>query len=344
MKIQNVAASFPSRKVSNAEVVELVGRHSTNFKGDLDKLSRIIKTLLDRSGLVSRHWCAPGERPLDHLAKVVTEALDGSALKPKDVDLFVYVGIGGGFREPANSYMVAKALGFSRAECFDVIDACMSWTRAMCLVDSLFKTRRYRSAMIVNAEFSMTQSGAGYPANFALENTEQFDYVLPTFTIGEAATATLLLPDDPDNFSFTFRSKPDYADLCTIPTEGFEGFCEPSYHIGRLGIGRFSALGAKLHEYLDQELPQVLQDANVGDFDIAFTHSSSQAEWARYGEKCGIGDKIYHVYHRIGNVVSASIPAAMALARQDGRLRKGDRVLSWMGSAGMSFNVTTFNF
>ncbi len=346
MLIESLAASFPSKKVSNAEVIELIRRHSPEFEGDLDRGLRVVKTLLDRSGLVSRNWCAEGERPLDHLAKAVASALEPSAFKPKDVDLFVYVGIGGGFREPANSYMAAKALGFARAECFDVIDACMSWTRAMSLVDSLFKTRGYRSALIVNAEFNMTEGGPLFPANFALKTPEQLEYALPSYTIGEVATATLLVPQQPDNFRFNFLSRPDLADLCTIPTAGFEGFCSPSYHVGRLGIGRFTAMGAKLHENLDKELPKVLAAAGdrPDDFDIAFTHTSSQAEWQRYGEKSGIAHKIYHTYHQIGNVVSASIPATMALARQEGRLKKGDRVLSWMGSAGMSFNVTTFNF
>jgi 3-oxoacyl-[acyl-carrier-protein] synthase III len=217
----------------------------------------------------------------------------------------------------------------------------------MYLVDSLFKTRKYRNAMIVNGEFNIMNGATGgllNVHNFALENVEQLEHALPTYTIGEAATATLLLPDDPDNFNFTFRSRPDYADLCTIPETGFEGFCEPTYHLGRLGTGRFSAVGTKLHEYLDQELPEVLKAANPGDVDIVLTHTSSKTEWARFGEKCGIGSRIYHTYDRIGNVVSASIPATMALARAEGRLQKGDRILSCMGSAGMSFNVTTFSF
>lgn len=321
----------------------MIRQQSREFDGDIDRALRVVKTLLDRGGLVSRHWCGEGERPIDHLGKAVSSALDSSAFTPKDVDLFVYVGIGGGFREPANSYLAAKALGFNRAECFDVIDACMSWTRAMSLVDSLFKTRSYRSAMIVNAEFHMHPGGPMYP-NYTLENAEQLEYALPTFTIGEVATATLLLPDDPGNFNFTFRTKPDYADLCTIPVEGYEGFSTGNYHVGRLGHGRFSALGAKMHQHLEQELPFVLQGVDADEFDVAFTHTSSQTEWARICEKFGIGDKIYHVYHRIGNVASASIPAAMALAREAGRLKKGDRVLSCMGSAGMSFSATRFRF
>lgn len=346
MKIHSVAASFPSRAVGNAEVVELVRLHSKAYQGDLDRSLRVVKTLLDRSGLVSRQWCAEGERPVDHLARAVGQALDGSAFTPRDVDLFIYVGIGGGFREPANSYVVAKALGFTRAECFDVIDACMSWTRAMSLVDSLFKTRNYRSAMIVNAEFNMTSGGPLFPANFALEDASQLEYVLPSYTIGEVATATLLMPDEPENFRFTFHSRPEWAELCTIPSAGFEGFCAPEEKIGALGVGRFTAWGALLHEHLEQELPTLLAKADVGrrEADVVFTHSSSSTAWHKATERHGLADKIFHIYPTTGNIVSASIPAALARASGEGRLSRGDEVLCLMGSAGMSFAATTFRF
>ncbi|MGQ3001744.1 MAG: 3-oxoacyl-[acyl-carrier-protein] synthase III C-terminal domain-containing protein [Hydrogenophaga sp.] len=44
----------------------------------------------------------------------------------------------------------------------------------------------------------------------------------------------------------------------------------------------------------------------------------------------------------MGNVVSASIPAALARARLEGRVQTGDRVMFLMGSAGMSFAACTF--
>jgi 3-oxoacyl-[acyl-carrier-protein] synthase III len=344
MIIENVAASFPARKVSNEEVVDLVRSHSRDFDGDLHKTLRVVKTLLDRSGLITRNWRAEGERPIDHVANAVRSALQGTVLEPRDIDLFIYVGIGGGFREPANSYLVAKSLGFVRAECFDVIDACMSWTRAVSLVDSLFKTGQYRNAMIVNAEFNMTEGGPLFPANFQLTGHEELEHVLPSYTIGEAATATLLLPDSPGNFRFTFHSKPELADLCTIPMAGFEGFCELTDNVGKLGAGRFSAMGAALHHHLGQELPHLLKKAEMTgqEADIVFTHSSSSTEWNKAGQENGFAHKIFHTYPSTGNIVSASIPVALAEADGVGRLKKGQRVMFLMGSAGMSFAACTF--
>ncbi len=344
MIIKNVAASFPTRKVGNEEVVDLIRFHSEEFEGDLPKMLRVVKTLLDRSGLVTRHWQANDERPIDHLSMAIKSALQDSGLQTPDIDLFIYVGIGGGFREPANSYMVARSLGVVRAECFDVIDACMSWTRAISLVDSLFKTGRYRNALVVNAEFNMTAGGPLFPANFSLRSLDQLEYALPSYTIGEAATATLLLPDDPDNFRIAFHSKPSLADLCTIPGNGFEGFCEPADAIGKMGVGRFTALGAQLHHHLEEELPHLLDRmGSAGEnANIVLTHTSSSTEWHKVGERHGFSEKLYHLYPETGNVVSASIPASLAMARRDGRLQPGHQVMFLMGSAGMSFAACSF--
>ncbi len=54
--------------------------------------------------------------------------------------------------------------------------------------------------------------------------------------------------------------------------------------------------------------------------------------------------KVYHIYQETGNLVSASIPAAIAMSCSDNSLKRGDNVIFWVGSAGMSFNVTNFNY
>ena len=346
MIIESVAASFPNRRVDNDDVVELVRQYSSGFDGELEKMLRAVRTLLDRSGLVSRNWRAAGERPIDHLSSAVADVLEGSGLQCKDIDLLVYVGIGGAFREPGNSYMVAKTLGMNHAQCFDIVDACMSWTRALSVVDSLFKTGSFRNALVVNAEFNMIEGMAGFPENYAVQQADQLNYLLPSYTIGEAATATLLLPAQPENFSIAFQSRPDLAHLCMIPTAGYEGFCDVNAAFAFLGEGRFTAHGTELHDSLAEEMPALIHAAGAypQQADIVFTHSSSTPAWTGVGKRFGFAEKIFHIYPETGNVVSASIPAAMALARKAGKLKKGDQVMCLMGSAGMSFALGKFVF
>lgn len=345
MKIEAVSLSLPSWKLTNEDVIDLIKFHSkSTFSGNLDKTLRKISVILKKTGAETRYWLNKqiNEKPIDHVIKCAEEALKNANLNKDDIDLLVFVGIGKGFLEPAQSYFVAKALGITKAKCFDVTDACMSWMTSMQIVDSLFKSGAYKRAMIVNAEF--TVQGGVFFKNFALKNETQLEYTFPTFTIGEGATCTILSPKDPENFEFCFSSRSDLADLCAVPLEEYEGYCKMTDKLGANGAMHFSSFGALMHKIGQEEVVNLFRSISIKKkIDIAFTHASSQSEWQKYGEIVGLGKKIYHIYPKTGNLISASIPAAICLARDDKKFFSEDCALCWAGSAGMSFGICIYN-
>ena len=152
--IKNICASLPSRCVKNNDIIKLIYQKSKKYDGDLSKDLKLIKQLLEKSGSESRFWCAQGETAIEHVKTCVTDVLQRSQISPRDVDLLIYVGVGRGFIEPSNAHLMAHALNCVNAQCFDIIEACMSWIRGLQIADSLFKTSTYRNALIINAEFN----------------------------------------------------------------------------------------------------------------------------------------------------------------------------------------------
>jgi acyl-CoA:acyl-CoA alkyltransferase len=73
-----------------------------------------------------------------------------------------------------------------------------------------------------------------------------------------------------------------------------------------------------------------------------FPHASSKRDWDNGADILGVKQLLFHIYPDYGNVVSASVPAAIALAKEKGEIRCGDRLVAWVGSAGMSFSVCSF--
>ena len=68
--------------------------------------------------------------------------------------------------------------------------------------------------MILNCELNFREY-----ANFEIERMEDLEYAFSAFTIGEAATATLLTADsEPDDFVLSFRTSGDKWNLCHIPS------------------------------------------------------------------------------------------------------------------------------
>jgi acyl-CoA:acyl-CoA alkyltransferase len=344
--IKGIAASLPERRVTNEQLIDLVRQHSTgHFSGDLEHTLKLLLHILKRSGLVERRWCDRYESPIDHVAIAVREAMRRCYLRRQHIELLIYVGVGRGFIEPGNSHMMANALGFHKAHCFDVVDACMSWLRALDMVDSLFKTGKYKNALVINAEFFPYFGGRDIASPLVLHSADQIAYSFPTFTIGDAATATILYPQDPDNFDFNYSSRPDLSALCTIPLEGFENFCHPVPEIGKNGILGFTAFGEELHHNVEIEVTQLFNGIKHSrDVDTLFVHSSSYREWDKYARSVGMGDKTFQTYPETGNLVSAAIPTAISQAVAQGKLNRGDRVGVWLGSAGMSFAFSRFKF
>jgi 3-oxoacyl-[acyl-carrier-protein] synthase III len=344
MLIESVKAVFPSRKVTNDDVLELVRRHSeATFQGDLAKALDRIESYLRHSGSETRFWLADGERPITLILKAAEDALADAGCRREDIGLLVYVGVDRGFQEPGNSHFVADALGMRGIHCFDLLDGCMSWSRALQLIYALFRAGTYKRAMVVNGEFSQTRKGGiGYPKGYSLQNMDEIEWSWPGATVGEAATATILSHQPDRTWEFCFSCRNDLAALCYIPMEGYEGYC-----IGPIegsGPGRFTSFGKEMHKQGASDGINVLKRLAVPIQEVRqiFPHASSKKAWHDAARSLGVENRLYHIYPRYGNVVSASVPAGMALAIAEGKAKRGDTVIGWVGSSGMSFAAYSF--
>lgn len=347
MHLDAVAKAFPSRVLDNDEIIDHIRRHSSDrFEGDLEQALALIARFLRVSGAKTRRWLGEGEKPIALIESAVQSALQSAGLTKDDVDLLIYVGVGKGFLEPGQSYMVAHALGMDRVECFDVLDACMSWTRAMYIADGFLQMKRYRRILIVNGEFSLFEGGPIYPDNYRLKNAEQIAYTFASYTIGSAATATIVSADAQNPWAFRFASRPDLAALCTLPGFGLGLFSKDDDKIGKNGAFRFVSYGKDLHAHARPPCVALMREiiAERGEPRLIFPHASSYKEWDLFAHDLGLAERMFHVYPEYGNLVSASVPAGMALAIEEGRLQRGDRVGCWVGSAGMSYAAYSFTY
>lgn len=346
MKLDAVKVALPARKLSNQDVVSLLEQNSKDsYDGDLDKALQHILFYLDYSGAEYRNWLSNTEKPIDLVTKAINEALEEASCGKDDIDLLIYTGIDRGFIEPGGSYLIAQALGMNRVHCFDILDACMSWTRALHLAHILLQSQVHKRIMIINAEFNMRPGSAIYPGIYQLKNFEQITWTFPGYTLGEAATATIVSADPDYSWEFHFSSRPDLADLCTVPLIGFEDYCHPTLKTGHNGVNLFTSYGNDLHSQGTNDAVAVFNKLSVSLDDVRaiFPHASSKKAWEEIAERVtpNVSPLLWHIYPSCGNLVSASVPAGIALASNEQHLTRGDRLVGWVGSAGMSFCAYT---
>jgi 3-oxoacyl-[acyl-carrier-protein] synthase III len=344
MKIESIGVRIPSRKVTNDDILQFLEDHSNGIaKPILRTYQRMVKGLLKLAGSNTR-FIRDTEKPETasvFIKEAITDALQKAGRTKDDIDLLIYCGVGKGFLEPANAYFYASAMGME-CSCFDIADACMSWIRALEISYEFLKSGRYRAILIVNGEFN---NHHGFPDNFVVKNLRQIEYSFPTYTIGEAATATVVAPSDQE-WKFTFKTLPQLCDLCTIPLDGYENFVEHTHRLAKNGLYNFVSYGREMFANADKILAPLVQETvkDLNGPDIYFPHAASDAAYLTASKKIGIPlEKMYaKVFPLYGNLVSASIPTAMDMAIAEGRLARGSKVVLCPASAGMVYGVVQF--
>ncbi|MFP4600886.1 MAG: 3-oxoacyl-[acyl-carrier-protein] synthase III C-terminal domain-containing protein [Persicimonas sp.] len=115
------------------------------------------------------------------------------------------------------------------------------------------------------------------------------------------------------------------------------GFLEPAESFT---LAKSTGLDPKLWEQFGSDAPD--RRARTS---ILFPHAPSRTLCERFSEESGFPfEKIFQLYTRLGNIGSGSVPMGLYLARQEGRLKRGDQVACLVGAAGMSFMLYDFVF
>ncbi len=349
MKIEQIAVVFPSRSVTNEDILEMITRETNpaEFSGNLKTTLSLVRRMLRASGSDTRLWRDEKESSLSMTVKACKKALAGLPSDDNKVDRLISASVFRELVEPAGANLIAHALGLDDVRCFDLIEACDGWMAATELADMYIKSGRYRRVMVVNGEFVMTPGFGIYPDLFRLSSPKELEWRFPAFTLGEAAAVTIFGHDTDDPpWKFTNTTRNDYCDLCSI-TQRWHGVHPVlSSRVAKDGPGLFTSYGVDLRHYGFPLAVEEFKKSGVKSTDINafFTHSSSKKDWSEVAEVVGLSHVFHDIYEKYGNVVSAAVPTAMALAVEDGTLKRGDRVLALVASAGMSFSTAAFTF
>jgi 3-oxoacyl-[acyl-carrier-protein] synthase III len=338
LQIAGISLQVPTLRLTNADVISRISVANSGLdRAVVDHYCAIVRKLLCRSGAVTRYVRdkSHGETSIGLILRAVSEALLKANMSPEDVDLVIFCGVGRGFLEPSNAAFVCRALGMN-CDHFDISDACMSWVRALHIADNFLRASSYAHILIVNGEFMTYELGNEHI--LLASDPARLRYTFSAYTIGEAATATVVVAGEAQ-WNFQFRSDTSLSPLCTVPLVGFEEISGPDPRIGLNGHGGFASFGDELFAAALTAMVKFIKEtyADVGSIDVWFPHAASAKLNAAAADQLGISDKLYgRVFAEYGNIISASVPAAIALALQDGTLSKGRRFVLCPASAGMS--------
>ncbi len=374
MKLFYADAEFPSRVISNHEILENVREHSgRTFKGELEQLIKSVDLLLDLSGARTRR-CIASEDESNQLVARILEKTRAQIKKQglwNKKGLVISASVDRVFSEPGDAYFYAHQLGLGSVECFDILDACNSHVRAWHLAKSLLSTKSYDWILVISAEL---RSGlefikGHFKERYSFKTKQELSWKFPALTLGDAVAVSLLADDHsrenkgPDegtaiDWHFQVESKTSNAPLCYVSSAGARHF-ESS--LGTLtanapsdsastnsildGPLRFFCHYSELERESVESVVNVwkrfrrqLGDSRPTEKECLITHCSNGNGWAGAARWAGFPEhKHINLYSDFGNVVSCSVPASIGIGRARGILQNNDLINVWTGAAGSSY-------
>jgi 3-oxoacyl-[acyl-carrier-protein] synthase III len=202
-----------------------------------------------------------------------------------------------------------------------------------------------KRVLIVTAEFGL-HDGEWGQKTYKIDSLEDLEYSYASYTLGESTTATILTNED-SPWEFVNETANQYSELCVMPIDITRDDTMMYGDVSLKGRGakKFACSAIKMAEAGVEYGRRVFLDRYKDQLDqiqMVIPHSHTYHGWKDVAEQHGLEVPYYFIFPKTGNLITGSIPGALALASEDGSLNRGDKVAAWMAAAGMTF--TSFDF
>ncbi len=305
-------------------------------------LEAIVETsdewITSRTGISERRMVADGEALVDLAERAGRAAIKDAGIDPAAVDLLILATATVEQPIPASAAIVQPRLGLANAACFDLSAACSGFTYALNVARQFIATGEATTVLVIGAE-CLTRY---------LDWTDRTTCVL--FGDGAAAVVLQPAPQGEGILQIAWRTDGTLADLIAMPGGGcrFPPWSTKSIEqrlpfIKMRGNETFKVAVRALTELS----LSVLAAAGIGveEIDLFIPHQANQRIIQAVGQRLGLRDEqVFSNVHRVGNTSSASIPLAMVDARDQGRMRRGDLVLTSSFGGGLTWASSLFRF
>ena len=226
---------------------------------------------------------------------------------------------------------------FPEVASFDVYSTCLSFVVACQTVANAFALGQYRRALILCSEVTSPGLDWRHPEAAAL--------------FGDGAVAVVVEADPASALLDTcLRTYPEGRSWCQIPGGGSK-FPPSRFSEESFGEFLFQMNGKELYRLVAAKLPGLVNDIlsrnglNWKDLALVLPHQASPSAMRLVRQRIGCpSEKFFSVIDSMGNLVAASIPAALHRAVEQGKLRRGQTALLLGTSAGVSLGACLIRF
>jgi len=314
-QVVGCGAYLPERIITNHELA-----------GRLDTSDEWIR---QRTGIGERRAAAPGERTSDLACRAAERALTSAGMSGSDLDLLVLATATPDNTFPATATKVQARLGMTRGAAFDVQAVCAGFIFALSVADNALRLGQARTALVIGAEtFSRI-----------LDWEDRGTCVL----FGDGAGAVVLKAVSASalggRFILSSHLHSDGRQYDILYVDGGPSSTRSTGLLRMEGREVFRQAVQHLSEVVDEALRA--NHLSAADIDWLVPHQANSRIIDGMGRKLGLSpEKIVMTIERHANTSAASIPLALEVAVDDGRIKRGDLVLMEALGGGLSWGAS----
>ncbi|MCW3797999.1 ketoacyl-ACP synthase III [Sphingomonas sp. BN140010] len=314
--IKGVGSALPKRRVDNAELAAQVDTTD--------------EWIVERTGIRARYIAGEGETTATLATDACRKALSHAGLQASDIDLIVLATATPDQTFPSSATKVQALLGIGDAIAFDVHAVCTGFLYALSVADAMVRAGNANRALVIGAEtFSRI-----------LDWEDRTTCVL----FGDGAGAVVLeAQDGGERGILATRLHADGRHNEMLYVDGGPSTTGT--------VGKLRMKGREVFRHAVVNLADVLGEVltaaglTVADVDWVVPHQANARIIDATARKLGLSpERVVLTVDRHANTSAASVPLALDVAVQDGRIKPGDCVVLEAMGGGFTWGAAAVRF
>jgi len=298
--------------------------------------------ITERSGIKERRWLEQDdagvtvETGAEMGAAAARLAIEEAGIDKNDIDLILYATLSPDVVFPGNGVFIEDLLDLNTVGAMDIRNQCTGFIYALAAADGFIQAGTARTILVVGQEIQST----------ALNLTDRGRDMAVLFGDGAGAVVVQATEDDRGIIASVLHSQGRFArdlygeaPMSTIQDRiNVELMAQDRHYPTMNGPMVFKHATRRFCE----SIKEVLQkgEADLADVNLVIPHQANQRITDAVGARMGVPpERMFSNIAKYGNTTAATIPIAMAEAVKEGRLKRGDLLVTVAFGSGFTWGA-----
>ncbi len=308
-------AYLPERILTNAEIAKTVDTSD--------------EWIASRTGIRRRHIAVPGETTTDLALKSAQNAMKDAQIAVEELDLIIVATTTPDETFPSVATAVQSRIGMTRGAAFDVQAVCSGFIYGLAVADNFIKAQQASTVLLIGAE-TMSR---------LMDWTDRTTCVL----FGDGAGALVLRAaagrgDASDRGVFNTKLYSDGRLHDLLYVDGGPSTTGTTGHLRMLGKEVFKHAVINIADSIEASVRD--SGLSISDVDWFVPHQANQRILDATARRLKVpAERFISTIEDHGNTSAASVPLALQVAVDDGRIERGDLVLLEAMGGGLTWGA-----